>query len=49
LNTETAELEALCKLYVQSNPSYADKKDAAPTITEEDIASAVSSGLTLVS
>jgi len=49
LNAETADLEALCKLYMQSNPGFADKKDAAPAITEEDIASAVSNGLTLVS
>ena len=48
MKAEIEELEELCKLYMKSNPSYDNKEAAAPTISESDVMSAVSSGLALV-
>lgn len=49
LKSEMDDLEALCKLYMESNPDFASKKNAAPALTEADMAKAVKNGLTLVS
>ena len=47
LQTEIEDLEALCKLYMQSNPDYLNKKDAAPALGEADIAKACVDSLAL--
>jgi len=48
LNDEITELEALCKLYMQSNPTYAEAKvEAAPAMSEEDVAKVVEDAMTL--
>ena len=47
LQEEIDELEALCKLYMESNPDY-DKKSKAAEITQDDVSKAVRSSLALV-
>lgn len=48
MNDEITELEALCKLYMQSNPTYAEAKvEAAPAMSEEDVAKVVEDAMTL--
>ena len=47
MKAEIEELEALCKLYMESNPNY-DNKEVAPKISEADVMRAVSGGLALV-
>lgn len=45
LKQETEDLEALCKLYMESNPNYMAKKVA---ISDEDVEKAISNSLALV-
>ena len=48
LKAEIDDLEALCKLYMESNPDFNKKKDEAPALGEADIAAAVTDALVLV-
>lgn len=48
LDAEIKDLEALCKLYMESNPNYAEKVTAAPQVSEEDIDKAVTDAMDIV-
>ena len=45
IKAEVKELQALCELYIESNPDYA-KNDKAPELTQQDVSNAVTAALT---